>query len=560
VILDVFKWEDHRPCDPQAVDWDVVVVGTGMGGAFLGWSLARRGAKVLFLERGEPVSPFNRPAAGGSLKRLFDPRAGEADLALMGRWSRPVSLDHDGRRRDFHLPMGNGPGGSTAIYGATLERFRREDFAGTDGEGVEPAPLPNRWPIAYDDFLPYYREAERILRVRGSPDPTDADDDSDLLPAPPMSDRDRHLFERFANAGLEPHRMHMGVDYKPGCVECLGRLCPRDCKSESANRALRPALTAHGAKLLTGFTVDRLGVCGGRVTEVTGRCGDHELTVKGRTVVLAAGALATPLILLGSRSEAWPQGLGNDCGLVGRGLMFHVLQIFALWPRHERCAAGPAKTISSRIMNQVGGDRLGGLQSFAQSVSVSQVSEFLVGTAERALGFGGPFMKLLAHAAALVGARLFAGAALFATLTEDYAYPENRLTPDPASPSGFRISYRQTQELARRSARMRRYMRDRLADLRLVWLTLPGNLNFGHPSGTCRFGSDPKTSVLDPQNKVRGMENLYVVDASFFPSSAATNPSLTIAANALRVADVIAGCRDVSGGSWEAQPAEAAAA
>jgi choline dehydrogenase-like flavoprotein len=537
----MFRWEDHRPADPEGVVWDVVVVGTGMGGAFLGWSLARAGAKVLFLERGEPVSPFNAAARGGRLKRILNPAAGEADLARLARWNRRVSLIHNDRRRDFYLPMGNGPGGSSAIYGAALERLRREDFVGVDGLGVEPAPLANRWPVSYDDFLPWYRQAEQILRVRGTRDVSDPDDDSELGPPPPLSERDRRFFDVFAEAGLGPHRIHVGLDYKPGCVECQGSLCPRDCKSESANRALWPALASCGAKLLTGFTAERLVMAGSRATGVTGVQDGARMTIRGRVVILAAGALNTPALLVASKDRAWPAGVGNAAGLVGRGLMFHVLQVFALWPDGDYSSAGPVKAISCRAMNQVDGDRLGGLQSLAHKVPAGQVAEFLRAAIERRLPFRPPLLDLMVLVMGTFGARMFRGATLFATHTEDFAYRHNRVEPDPASPSGFNIIYEGTPELAARSSRLRRYLANRLTGRRLVWLSPPGALNFGHPCGTCRFGDSSETSVLDPDNKVWGTDNLYVVDASFFPSSGATNPSLTIAANALRVADVIAG-------------------
>jgi choline dehydrogenase-like flavoprotein len=536
----MIPWRDYQPADPEGVEWDAVIVGAGMGGGFLGWSLARQGLKVLFLERGDPVNPLAGRPRLGRLRRLLSPASLEADLAAAGRWNRRVTLIQGGRRRSFHLPMGNGPGGSSALYGATLERFRREDFDGVEGQGVEPPPLPGRWPIPYEAFLPYYREAERLLGVRGGRDPTDPDDDSALLAPPPMSDRDQRFFDAFAAAGLAPHRMHMAIAYKPGCVECLGRLCPRDCKADASNRAVWPALRDHRAKLLAGFAASRIGATGDRIDHVVGRWNGRELRIRGKIVVLAAGALSTPLLLLNSVTDRWPAGIGNEAGLVGRGLMFHALQIFALWPPGDASGVGPAKTLSSRVMNQIDGVKVGGLQSFAQNVAPGQIAEFVVGAVERRLPFRPPLLPLVARAAAVVGARLFRRAALFATLTEDFAYPGNRVAPDPAAPSGFCIFYTGTRDLAARCARMRAFLGERLAAMRLVWLTQDDLLNFGHPAGTCRFGDSPATSVLDPGNRVHGARNLYVVDASFFPSSAATNPSLTIAANALRVADLIA--------------------
>ena len=237
------------------------------------------------------------------LRRLLRPESVAADLAARGVWNRRITVDRNGRTASFFAPMGNGPGGSTVVYGAVLERFRREDFAAGD-QGVDRALLPNGWPIDYDDFIPYYRRAEELLGVRGTPDPTDPDDDSILGMPPPLSERDNHFFEAFAAAGLSPYRLHVGIDYKPGCVECQGIVCPADCKAGAANRALRPALVGHEARLLTGFSVDRLGATGGTVDHLVGRHEDREIKIRARIVVLAARRLLnTPLVLLRSISE-----------------------------------------------------------------------------------------------------------------------------------------------------------------------------------------------------------------------------------------------------------------
>jgi choline dehydrogenase-like flavoprotein len=219
--------------------------------------------------------------------------------------------------------------------------------------------------------------------------------------------------------------------------------------------------------------------------------------------------------------------------------MFHVGAIFALWSRSSASAVGPTRTLSSRALNLVDGVKLGGIQSFAPRVAVSQIADFLVGTIEANLPFRIPFARLVSTAMAIVAASAFRKAAIFATLTEDYAYRNNRVVASSAAPSGFVIEYRFKQELVRRTRRLRARVRQVLRHQRLLFLTGTDNLNFGHPSGTVRFGTSPENSVLTPGNQLRGLDNLYVTDASFFPSSAATNPGLTVAANALRVAEII---------------------
>ena len=341
----MFQWNDYKPADPESTVWDVVIIGAGMGGSVLGWSLARRNFSILYLERGDPESPLRetKPKSGW-LRRLFWPEGQKAGAPAPGYWGRRITVQRDSKTVEFYPPMGNGPGGSSAVYGAALERFRREDFSAAEDETLQPKPLPTGWPIEYDDFIPYYEKAENILRVRGTPDPTDPDGDFFLRPPPPLSERDTNFFESFKAAGLAPYRLHVGIDYIPGCPECLGELCPSDCKAEGASRALKPALIDHNAKLLTGFEVARLDTANDQIKQVVGRLGDREVKIQGRVVVLAAGALNTPLILLNSFSEQWPLGIGNSNQLVGRGLMFHVSEIFALWPtRESRRQSGPKR-------------------------------------------------------------------------------------------------------------------------------------------------------------------------------------------------------------------------
>ena len=258
-------------------------------------------------------------------------------------------------------------------------------------------------------------------------------------------------------------------------------------------------------------------------------------------MVLAAGALNTPLILLNSVSKRWPLGVGNSNDLVGRGLMFHVGEVFALWPTRKVSSVGPKKTLSSRALNVAEGSKLGCIQSFLPSLDPSIVSEFVVGLFERKLRFKVPLLKVATTVAAKLAKPIFNNAALFSTILEDFPYYENRIVPDPKMPSGFSIYYDVPKELYLRTALMRKLIKRRLARYWTLFLSDSGNLNlnYGHPSGTCRFGKSPETSVLTPENKVRGVENLYVADASFFPSSGGINPALTVAANALRVADII---------------------
>ncbi len=534
----IFPWGDHRPDDPEGVLWDIVVIGAGMGGGLLGSALAQNGWKTLFLERGPALGAFPHERRAGRFRRLLSPASTEAELASRGRWAKRITVRLGRRSRDMQIPLGNGPGGSSAIYAASLERFLREDFEGSLEYGLDPAPMPNRWPISYDEFLPYYRKAEQLLRVCGVRNPCDPDDDSLLRTPPPLSERDQRIFRDFEEAGLRPFRAHVGIDYKPGCTECLGELCPRDCKSEGASRGLKHALE-FGAKLLTGFEVERLDAGHDRVQQAVGHQEGHPITIRGKVFVLAAGALASPLILLKSTSPQWPAGLGNNNDLVGRGLMFHLIQLFVVRGPAGSSLVGPAKSISSRVFNKVRGKKLGGVQSFAGKVKVGHIANVIVDILESKVPFRIHVARLGALALATVAAPMFRNCAVFATQTEDFAYRENRVLPDPRSPSEFSIVYNAPKDLLERASLLRKVLKERLRALSMMFVS-GVQLNFGHPVGTCRFGDSPSHSVLDRNGKVHGVVNLHVADASFLPSIAAANPGLTVAAHALRVADIIA--------------------
>ena len=149
-----------------------------------------------------------------------------------------------------------------------------------------------------------------------------------------------------------------------------------------------------------------------------------------------------------------------------------------------------------------------------------------------------PSMWVLKHITRM-SVNLFARCSIFATILEDFPYQDNRILPAPNTPSGMLVAYKMSRELKRRNRTFRSLLKKNFKKHTPRFLASQPRLNFGHPSGTCRFGNDPAFSVLNPQNRAHDVDNLFVVDASFFPSSGGANPSLTIAANAIRVAEII---------------------
>lgn len=508
------------------VEWDVIVVGTGMGGAMAGRRIAEHGLKVLFLEKG--------PVVELSTGDGQPPPEDEAGRVRHGHWPLRFGTTVDEVKTDIFPALGCGVGGSTLLYAAALERLERHDV-----EAIRDLPHPTGgWPIGYDLLCDYYEQAEALLHVRGSPIPGSGPRIPMDRP-PPMRESDAVLMCDLAAAGLEPYRMHVGIAYKPGCRECLGVVCLRACKSDARNCGVEPAM-ARGATLVTNAQVCRLDADANKITGVVYSKDDSLHRARAKMVVLAAGTLHSAPLLLASRSDRWPDGLANGSGLVGRNLMLHADHWVAIWPSRKATSVGPSKSIASRALYRKGDIRLGMIQGTGLSAGYGNILMFLYSWFDtspfRFLRPLRPFLRIPAK----VAEKLFGSATIMTLMMEDMPYRENRLELDSSSPSGIAIHYRFHDEMNARAKLARRLFRDAVHANRMFWLLPHALLNWGHPMGTCRFGSDPATSVLDIDCKAHELDNLYVADGSFMPTGGGVNPSLTIAANALRVADAIA--------------------
>ena len=535
-------------------EWDAVIVGTGMGGATLGYALAQAGWRVLFCEAGR--SSLGDAAALRGVypeTRFASPGAADVEvLRLAGRCAVPIDdVSHPAARRFFPF-VGSGTGGSSALYGMVLERFFPADFEPAAYHvGAEGATLPDHWPIRYADLVPYYEAAETLYGVRGAGDALRPDEAHAYVDAPPpWSAAGRELAEMFARRGLHPYRLPLACEYASGCRGCQGFLCAANCKNDSARICLEPALAA-GAQLLDECEVVNIEADRERVTAVVCRRRDKKFRIAGRIVALAAGALATPALLLRSGGATWPEGLANGSGLVGRNLMRHYIDLYATFPKMSPAPGGNVKEFGCNDLYLTGNGKFGAIQSFGRMPPGSMIADDLQRDLRddvhpaAAAAFG--FVKPLA---APLFDRLFSRATVLATIMEDLPYAENRVTPARGTGADIAISYRVYPREAARIADLRRRMKTLLRPLRhLLVKQAENNQRIAHACGTCRFGDDPHTSVLDANNRAHDLENLYVVDASFFPSSGGTNPALTIAANALRVATHLTGQAQTGAGS-----------
>jgi choline dehydrogenase-like flavoprotein len=528
--------------EAEHVMWDVIVVGTGMGGGMLGYRLARSGRSVLFVEKGRSTLPGTPGTIRSAMPELVEPQAARSAeayydaLARAGRSTDEIE-DVSGRFPKRFVPfIGSGTGGSSALYGMVCERFFAADFTPRQNfRDPGNSTVPEAWPVTYDQMRPWYAEAEKLLGVRGQADPLrPAAAEVGLPAAPPFSADNQPLVDYLAGRGLHPYHLPMACDYTENCATCQTYLCDQSCKNDAARNGVLPAIAEHGAQLLTECRVVRLGADRTRVREVICEHRSGPLTLKAKVVVLAAGALATPVLLLNSRSGDWPRGLANGSDWVGRNLMRHLLDPIEIWPQPGHKTAAANKEIGFNDFYFWEGQKYGTVQSFGAIPPM----EWLTNRP----GGRGRALRLMSPAVRRIYERFFTGGLVLAAMLEDLPYLDNRILPSDRPGSDgrqrLRMRYRLHASEIERRATFLRQLKEVFKPFRKIPLgSGKDNANLGHVCGTCRFGTDPKTSVLDPQNRAHEVDNLYVVDTSFFPSSAGLNPSLTVAANALRVAE-----------------------
>lgn len=509
---------------PDTKIWDVMVIGTGMGGGTIGRRLAEKGLSVLFVERG----PKGLRAEQQELNSdIWNQQA----RLVRGYWPEPMQATVDGITNSFNPPLGAGVGGSSVFYAATLERPEPHDL---NHSSQSPHPTGG-WPVSFDEMLPYFAQAEALFHVCGAPDPlAGQSSQADLPPGPAMAAADQALNLAMMRAGLHPYQGHMALRHLDGCQMCLGNKCPRDCKMDGRSAGVEPALATGNAELIDLCEVTQLHAQNGHLTHVSAIRDGVPITLRARNIVLAAGALSSPRLIMASQDL----GIGSD--MVGRNLMFHLSEMFALWPGREFKGSPASKALAFRDLYRDGSTRLGMVQAMGIKVSYGEIVHYLNMAFDRSWLASLKPLRALTRIPAALALRLFGEAKIFVGILEDLPYADNRVLFDPTQPRKLAITYDMPSELLARRKTFRRLIRAGLKGMRLVFVGTGPDLNFGHPCGTLRFGEDPATSVLNRDCRAHEIDNLWVADASFMPTSMGVNPSLTIAANALRVGDAMA--------------------
>jgi choline dehydrogenase-like flavoprotein len=306
---------------------------------------------------------------------------------------------------------------------------------------------------------------------------------------------------------------------------------------DGRSAGVEPALETGNAALLDMCEVRAIRGRDNRITHIEARRDGAMFNLRARRYVLAAGALGSAHLLLSSVSESWPDGCANSSRLVGRNLMLHLTEMLAIWPERGTSFDGPTKTISFRDLYYNDGRRFGAVAAMGIDASYGEIVHYLKGWLDRSSFRDIRILNELARIPAFMAAKLLGSAKIYSAQMEDLAYGENRVYPDPDNPERFRVEYAVKNEVKQRRRAYRRLIRQKLRGHRSMFLNFEPEWNIPHACGTLRFGDDPKASVLDRSCRSHDIHNLYVADASFMPTSLGINPGLTVAANALRVAD-----------------------
>jgi choline dehydrogenase-like flavoprotein len=504
--------------------YDIIIIGTGSGGSTMAYALAKTGKKILILERGGFIPKE---------KQNWDPH----EVVTVGRY-RPNENWYDADDKPFKPYIHYNVGGNSKMYGAALFRFREKDFLEVNHYGgVSP-----EWPFQYDTLEPYYTKAEHLYHVHGKHgiDPTEPATNAAYLHAPlPYEPLIADLEMKMKKIGLKPFPLPMGVklpqDYSkteaPVILENFdGFPDLTDSKADAQTIALRPALAKENVTLLTHAYVEKLetGAGGKKIEKVIAVVKGERILFNADIVIVACGAVNSAALMLRSANDKHPDGLANSSGQVGRNLMLH----------HNGCLVAFTKKKNDCV--------------FQKSLGLA---DFYFGADDSTLPLGEIQLMGRNDADTIVWlAEKIAPGKTYEELkemtidfwltAEDLPSADNRVTL--RNDGSIKVNYTRTNYPAYEKLKEKlKQVFVKLGELDEDYKDVQWNgydldiTGMSHQNGTMRFGTDPATSVLDINCKAHDLDNLYVADASFFPSCGAFNPALTIAANALRVSEHI---------------------
>jgi choline dehydrogenase-like flavoprotein len=508
--------------------YDFIIIGTGAGGGTIAHQLAKSGKRLLILERGDflPREKANWDAAEVYQKERYHTH---------DQW-------YDDAGKAFRPQMSYWVGGNTKVYGAALLRLRERDFEAVPHvDGISP-----EWPMQYAEFEPYYAQAEQLYDVHGQQgeDPTEPER-SASYPYPAVSHEPRMeaIAQGLASQGLRPFHLPLGLKLNESdrtlgncirCDSCDGFPCLVQGKADAEVNGIQPIRRQENVTLIPNAKVLRLHTnpSGTEITQVEAEIGGDRQLFQGDVVIVSCGSINSAALLLSSANDAHPNGLANGSDQVGRNLMKHLTTAMVA------LTTSPNPSVYQKTIAV--SDFYWGESDFPYPMGFVQntgnvLKDMIPAEAPKLLA---PFVKFVPGSELERVAQYTTGWWL---QTEDLPDPNNRVWME-----GEKLHLSYTPNNTKAGDRLIHRWTEILKNLDRAEHVIPFGLYprtktpiqvVGHQCGTCRFGTDPATSVLDLNCRTHEIDNLYVVDGSFFPSSSAVNPTLTIIANALRVAE-----------------------
>lgn len=515
--------------------YDVMIIGTGAGGGTLAYALASTGKKILLLDRGYTIPNEDD---NWNPKSLYMDGKYQTDES----WIKHEIKNRKKHKKSLHPALYHRVGGNTKVYGGALFRMRPEDFQQTQHrEGISP-----EWCLSYEDLEPYYTQAESLYKVHGQRgiDPTEPPTAAPYPFVPlPHTDRIQQVSQQLQQQGLHPFPLPMAIDYQPQkpnnscilCGTCDGYPCKINYKADAQICCVEPALKYPNVTLIQGAQVEKLmtNAAGTAITEVevilhqpsrsSSKNPSVQLLKRERFsadfVIVSCGAVNSAALLLRSASGKHPEGLANRSGQVGRQLMRHNLsKLYAIGLPEN-------KSVFQKTL---------GINDFYRS---SEIEPYPLGHIHLMGKHTWEMMRpdFPSFIPQGILEQWSKHSIDWWVQSEDLPNPNNRVSVDRNGVIHIEYQPNNLQSHRRLKKKFKSILR-RIGLPLILDVEVPFKV-LNHQVGTCRFGNDPNRSVLDRDCRAHDLDNLYVVDASFFPSSAAINPSLTIIANALRVAE-----------------------
>lgn len=479
----------------ENIKWDYLIIGTGMGGGPIGLRLAEAGYKVLFVEKG--CNNNSKDSLRGRFAELFSGADKNKIFSAAGRSTQKL-IDHKGSKERTVIPfIGSGVGGSSALYGSTLQRFKESDF--------------QNWPISLEEMERYYDEAEQLFNVHTQE--TFGHPDLELL----------HYYLK--DKSLNPYILPKAHKNLPECGDCQSFLCEKFCKSDSSSVCLPQSVDKFGAKIITNAEVIEITTDSKIATGIKIKYEEKYYSFQSRNVILSAGALNTPALLLRSKNKFFPNGIGNDSGLVGRFLMRHYIDLYAL--KIDSAPENPkAKEIGIDDYYTIENKKYGTIQSFGRLPPIQTIIS--------SLQTDFPKIKWLFPPLKYFIEKVLKNRLVICSILEDSPNFDNRVYVEEGN---LHIHYKISSEDKRKIDLFRKIIKKIFNPFGVIFIKFAEkNEMLAHACGTCRMGHDQQSSVINVYNQIHKVQNIYVVDGSFFPTSGGTNPGLTIAANSLRIA------------------------